>query len=154
MRALRSFALLAVVVLAAACDDDVTGPRLPTDVTFDPSLNVNLAAMTEVFDGLYIQTLTAGEGGAVETGDRVVVDYTLWLPDGTVVDSRDDASFTLGVGDVIDGFRLGMEGMGIGETRLIVIPSALGYGAAGNQGIPPHSVLVFRVTLDALNPPT
>ncbi|MEK9501120.1 FKBP-type peptidyl-prolyl cis-trans isomerase [Gaopeijia maritima] len=154
MRALRSFALLAVVVLAAACDDDVTGPRLPTDVTFDPSLNVNLAAMTEVFDGLYIQTLTAGEGGAVETGDRVVVDYTLWLPDGSLIDSGADVAFTLAVGAVIDGFRLGMEGMGIGETRLIVVPSALGYGAAGNQGIPPHSVLVFRVTLDALNPPT
>lgn len=144
---------LAGTLVLAACDDDATGPRTPEDVQFDASLGVNLDNMTELDSGVYIQTLTAGEGVPVITGDVVIVDYMLWLPDGTEIDSGSDVRFTLNIGAVIDGFRLGMEGMLPDETRLIVVPSALGYGAGGTTGIPPHSVLVFRVTLNELNPP-
>ena len=152
--AFRPLALvLALVAGLAACDDDVTGPQNPTDVSFDPSLGVNLDAMTELDSGVYIQTLTTGQGVPVANGDLVIVDYTLWLTDGTERDSGTDAQFTLSQNAVIDGFRLGMIGMLRGETRLIVIPSSLGYGAGGTTGIPPHSVLVFRVTLKDLNPP-
>lgn len=147
-----AFALVAALT-ATACDDDATGPRSPDDVQYDASLGVNLDNMTELDSGIYIQTLTPGEGVPVITGDVVIVDYTLWLPDGTEIDSGTNARFTLNAGSVIDGFRLGMEGMLPGETRLIVVPSALGYGAGGTSGIPPHSVLVFRVTLNELNPP-
>lgn len=158
MRLLRTASTVALALVAAlsasACDDDATGPRSPGDVQFDTSLGVNLANMTELDSGIYIQTLTEGQGVPVITGDYVIVDYTLWLPDGTEIDSGTDAAFTLNPGDVIDGFRLGMEGMLPGETRLMVLPSSLGYGAGGNAGIPPHSVLVFRVTLNQLNPPT
>ncbi|MEQ9569268.1 MAG: FKBP-type peptidyl-prolyl cis-trans isomerase [Longimicrobiales bacterium] len=153
-RTLPAFAgALACTLVLSACDDDATGPRTPEDVQFDASLGVNLDNMTELDSGVYIQTLTPGEGVPVITGDVVIVDYMLWLPDGTEIDSGTDARFTLNVGAVIDGFRLGMESMLPGETRLIVIPSALGYGAGGTTGIPPHSVLVFRVTLNELNPP-
>ncbi len=137
----------------AACDDDVTGPQSPTDVSFDASLGVTLSNMTKLDNGIYIQTITAGLGVPVVTGDQVVVDYTLWLPNATEIDSGSNVTFVLNEGAVIDGFRLGMEGMLRGETRLIVIPSALAYGAQGNNGIPPHSVLIFRVTLNELNPP-
>lgn len=145
--------LLALVATVAACDDDVTGPQTPADVTFDASLGVNLGSMTKLDSGVYIQTLTAGQGVPVADGDLVIVDYTLWLANGTERDSGAGASFRLNAGSVIDGFRLGMIGMVKGETRLIVVPSALGYGAAGRTGIPPHSVLVFRVKLNDLNPP-
>ncbi|MBT8403631.1 MAG: FKBP-type peptidyl-prolyl cis-trans isomerase [Gemmatimonadetes bacterium] len=150
----RPFALvLALVAGLAACDDDVTGPQNPGDVSFNPSLGVDLEAMTELDSGVYIQTLTTGQGVPVVEGDVVVVDYTLWLPDGDEKDSGTDVSFALTPNSVIDGFRLGLLGMLIGETRLIVIPSSLAYGAGGTTGIPPHSVLVFRVTLKDLNPP-
>lgn len=154
MLRIRPFApLLLLAIGLAACDDDVTGPQGATDVTFDPSLGVTLANMTELDSGIYIQTLTAGAGVPVVTGDQVVVDYVLWLPNGTEVDAGEGVTFALNEGAVIDGFRLGMEGMLPGETRLMVIPSSLGYGAGGNSGVPPHSVLVFRVKLTDLNPP-
>lgn len=160
MRLFRSSSVLALTLLAAfataACDDDATGPRTPDDVQFDASLGVNLDNMTELDSGVYIQTITAGEGVPVITGDLVVVEYAGFLADGTQFDATSagqTATFQLTVGGVIDGFRLGMEGMLKGETRLIVIPSSLGYGAGGTSGIPPHSVLVFRVTLVDLNPP-
>jgi peptidylprolyl isomerase len=154
MLRIRSFApVLLLAIGLAACDDDATGPQIPADVSFDASLGVTLSNMTKLDNGIYIQTLTAGQGVPVVTGDQVVVDYTLWLPNGTEIDAGAGVSFVLNQGAVIDGFRLGMEGMLPGETRLMVIPSSLGYGARGNSGIPPHSVLIFRVKLTQLNPP-
>jgi FKBP-type peptidyl-prolyl cis-trans isomerase len=59
--------------------------------------------------------------------------------------------FKLGVGSVIAGFDQGLVGMRVGGTRLLIIPSALGYGAAGVPGlIPPNSGLVFSVELLAV----
>jgi FKBP-type peptidyl-prolyl cis-trans isomerase len=113
---------------------------------------VDLDQMTELDSGVYIRTLVEGEGIGAEDGAFVEADYTLWLPDGTEVQSG-NLEERLAPGEVIDGFRLGMIGTKEGETRLIVIPSQLGYGASGRPLIPPHSVLVFRVTLNVLNPP-
>ncbi len=136
--------LLALVVLAA-CGDDPIGPRTAEDVTFDASLGVNLAAMTELPTGVYIQTLQEGEGVSITTGS-VTLDYTLWVSDGTQVE-QGTFTFVLGAGQAIAGFNDGVSGMKVGETRLIVIPSEQGYGARDQPRIPPHSVLVFRATL-------
>jgi FKBP-type peptidyl-prolyl cis-trans isomerase len=40
-----------------------------------------------------------------------------------------------------------------GETRLIVIPSELGYGELGQGSIPGGAVLVFRVTVNEIELP-
>ena len=59
--------------------------------------------------------------------------------------------FKLGAGTVIAGFDLGLVGMRVGGTRVLIIPSAMGYGAAGVAGlIPPNSGLVFSVELLAV----
>lgn len=146
---------LALCVTLGACGDDPVGPRFPEDVEFAASLGVDLDQMTELESGVYVQTLTPGEGAQAQDGSLVFVDYILWLPDGTEVDSGEDVELRLSSGPngVIDGFRLGMIGAQQGETRLIVIPSPLGYGPQGRDQIPPNSVLVFRVDLDVLDPP-
>lgn len=152
----RRLAVLALALLgslaAVACDDDPTGPQTPEDVEFAASLGVNLAAMTRLPSGVYIQTLQAGEGEALVDGSRARVDYALWLPSGQAIDAGEDVEFPIAAGSVIDGFRFGVIGMKPGEDRLIVVPSQLGYGASGVAGIPPHSVLVFRVVLRSFTP--
>lgn len=154
---LRRARMLAVAVVAllplVACDDDVTGPQTPEDVTFDPSLGVNLAVMTRLPSGVYVQTLVAGDGVELQDGDIANVDYQLWLPSGATIDAGQGIDFTIAAGSVIEGFRLGVIGMRQGETRLIVIPSELAYGSSGVAGIPPNSVLVFRVVLNAVATP-
>jgi FKBP-type peptidyl-prolyl cis-trans isomerase len=153
--ALRASLLLVPLALLGCGDDlvepDDTGPKTPADVEFDPALNIVLEDMTILESGLYIQTLVEGDPGEDPvTEGSVLVDYTLWLPNGTRIDSsagREPLRFNLGEGEVIPGFDEGVSGMRVGEVRRILVPSEMGYGSRPNGAIPANSVLVFEVEL-------
>ena len=102
---------------------------------------------------LIIENLVVGEGTEAQDFNKVVVNYTGTLEDGSVFDSslnpgREPFTFTLGVGSVIKGWDLGVKGMKVGGKRKLTIPSDLGYGdkGAGNI-IPPGATLIFEVEL-------
>jgi len=64
-------------------------------------------------------------------GDKVKVHYTGKLDDGTVFDSstgRDPLEFTVGAEQMIKGFDAGVNGMSVGETKTVTIPSDEAYG--------------------------
>ena len=64
-------------------------------------------------------------------GDRVSVHYTGRLEDGTVFDTsqgRDPLQFTVGAGQVIEGFSTAVLGMEVGESREQHIPVDQAYG--------------------------
>lgn len=68
---------------------------------------------------------------AAKAGDTVQVHYTGKLDDGSVFDSsagRDPLEFTVGTGQVIPGFEQAVEGMAVGQTKTVTIPSAEAYG--------------------------
>lgn len=103
-------------------------------------------------DGLKYTIDVEGAGLAAKKGDKVVVHYTGWLMDDTKFDSSRDRdqpfTFQIGAGRVIKGWEIGVEGMKIGETRTLIIPSELGYGQRGAPGaIPPNATLKFEVEL-------
>jgi peptidylprolyl isomerase len=145
-------AALLLLPFVAACGDDPVGPTGPEDVDFAASLGVDLSQMQELPSGVYIQTLQEGVGLPVNNGPMTVA-YTLWLPDGTEVDSSNSFEFELGVTSLIDGFVAGVSGMRVDEIRLIVVPSDQGYGSQGTSSVPPNSVLVFEVELLAAGGP-
>ena len=65
-------------------------------------------------------------------GNKVKVHYTLKFDDGTVVESsegRMPIEFTLGNGEIIQGFENGIIGMNQGESKTIIIQAAEAYGA-------------------------
>jgi FKBP-type peptidyl-prolyl cis-trans isomerase FkpA len=121
--------------------------------TYAPELNVDLTDMTRLESGLYIRDLEEGDGEAVEVGQTALVQYTGWLPDGTLFDSsrqpgRQPFDVVVGRGEVIEGWDQGLPGMRVGGRRLLVIPPTLGYGAEGAGGvIPPNATLIFDVEL-------
>ena len=59
--------------------------------------------------------------------------------------------FTLGIGEVIKGWDLGVVGMRVGERARLVVPPKLGYGKRGSPPeIPGDATLCFDVTLNAI----
>nr|AQM37589.1 peptidyl-prolyl cis-trans isomerase [Myxococcus virescens] len=153
LRSLLVPMLLAVSLLGCG-DDETVNPDSgdPTKVTYAESLNVDLAAMTRLPSGLYIQDTFAAEDGAqAQAGNRVQVRYTGYLPDGRSFDASGNGpafGFNLGAGEVIKGWDEGIVGMRVGGRRRLIIPSDLGYGANGaGSRIPPYTVLVFDTEL-------
>ena len=105
-----------------------------------------------------IEVVRAGTGAAVVLHSKVSVHYTGWLEDGTKFDSSRDRGkpfeFTLGVGQVIRGWDMGVAGMKVGGKRVLTIPPELGYGKRGAGGaIPPNATLKFEIELISVTPP-
>jgi len=97
-----------------------------------------------------------GTGAEVTASDTVRVHYKgTFAQTGQLFDSSynrgEPATFKLN--QVITGWTIGMSGMKVGGKRRLIIPSDMGYGAQGNQTIPPNTDLVFEVELLAINPP-
>lgn len=68
------------------------------------------------------------------------------------LDRNQPFDFTIGSGQVIQGWEKGLLDMCIGEERTLNIPSSMGYGARGAGGvIPPNADLKFEVKLLAIN---
>lgn len=96
--------------------------------------------------------ISPGNGAAAKAGDTLTVDYCgIGLSTQTLFDSSwvrgEPATFPLD--GLIQGWVQGLPGMKVGETRLLVIPGALGYGPNPPQGsgIEPDETLVFVITL-------
>ena len=115
--------------------------------------------MEEKIMELIKSDIKLGEGREAEKGLSVTVHYTGWLHDAKAkdgkgekfdssLDRREPFKFILGVGQVIQGWDEGVNGMKIGGQRLITIPADMGYGSRGAGGvIPPDADLIFDVQL-------
>lgn len=104
---------------------------------------------TLVFAALFL-TLAAcdsGGDGVAEADSTVTVAYEGRLKDGRVFDRNARATFSLR--NVIPGFRDGIVGMEVGDSRTFDIPPAEGYGNNPPRGsiITASDTLVFDVTL-------
>lgn len=101
--------------------------------------------------GLKYRDIVLGSGPTPTTGKVLTVNYIGRLTDGTVFDSSFSRGrpfeFTLGVGQVIQGWDEGLASMRAGGWRRLVIPPELGYGSAGQGNIPPNATLIFDVEL-------
>ncbi len=88
--------------------------------------------------------------------DTVVVHYVGTLVDGKEFDNSvkrgQPAQFALG--GVIRGWTEILQLMQPGDKWRVVIPSELGYGEQGNQGIPGGATLLFEINLLEVKPAT
>ncbi|RKE22771.1 FKBP-type peptidyl-prolyl cis-trans isomerase [Streptomyces sp. TLI_171] len=96
--------------------------------------------------------LIQGKGRKIDSGEKVVVQYTGALyKDGKKFDSSLDRgqafSFVTGGGNVIEGWDKGIVGQNIGSRIELVIPASLGYKDQASESIPANSTLVFVVDI-------
>ena len=138
MRKLISIVLIVVVILALVI----------TFIYFNNRKPINNNVME---NNLKTTILKPGTGDEAVNGTMVTVNYTGWLVNGTKFDSSLDRNrpleFTLGAGEVIEGWEKGVLSMKVGEIRRLEIPAEMAYGDRDLGIIPPNSDLVFEVEL-------
>lgn len=102
-----------------------------------------------------IEDIKIGEGAEVAGGDRITIHYHGTLEDGTVFDSSYDRGTPfktrIGVGEVIEGWDMGVPGMKVGGKRKLTIPAKLAYGDREVGDIPAGSTLIFDVELVSID---
>jgi len=102
---------------------------------------------------LVVNDLVEGDGEEAQAGRTVEVHYVgVSHETGEEFDASynrgEPLKFRLGVGQVIEGWDSGVQGMKVGGRRQLVIPPHLAYGDRGAGGvIKPGTTLVFVVDL-------
>ena len=89
-----------------------------------------------------------GKGKVALSSSTVRAQYVLmsWKT-GKVLQSSWPTGFSAPLSGVIPGWQQGIPGMKVGGRRLLVIPPALAYGAAGGGPVGPNETLIFVVDL-------
>ena len=105
---------------------------------------------------LEITDIVEGEGAEARAGSTVQVHYVgVAHSTGEEFDASynrgSPLEFRLGVGQVIQGWDTGVQGMRVGGRRRLVIPPHLAYGERGAGGaIQPGETLIFVCDLVAV----
>lgn len=109
-----------------------------------------------VMGNMATQMFDQGDSASVQAaaGDVVTVHYVGRLTDGRVFDSSRERgkpfSFTLGVGDVIQGWDQGLVGAKPGEKKTISIPPEQAYGAVPGHPLQKET-LIFDIEVLEVN---
>ena len=105
--------------------------------------------------GIRYKIMRIGKGKTLMNGDRVRVRYVGQLEDKSVFDKAITGggfTFTLGKGEVIKGWDIGLKGMKVGGKRKLIIPPKLAYGKKGLEpSIPPNAIVTFTVEIMDIN---
>jgi peptidylprolyl isomerase len=98
---------------------------------------------------LEIKDIWEGDGAVAKAGDSVKVHYVgVAFSSGEEFDASwnrgEPLEFRLGIGQVIEGWDQGVQGMKVGGRRQLVIPPDLAYGNRGvSNVIAPGETLIF-----------
>ncbi len=151
---MKRYFLLVTSLLLASCSLETTAPvnnpSDPTTETFATSLGIDLSTMTKTTNGVYYKDVGVGSGTTLTGNPSITFTYQGYLKDGTKFDAG-VVSTPYALSGLIYGWQEGLQGMKVGGERLLVIPSALGYGNLPPAGIPPNATLVFDVRLDGIS---
>ncbi len=103
-------------------------------------------------DGLFVIETEKGTGTKAVNGSRLKVHYSGTFVDGRVFDSsykrNEPFEFTLGVGEMIEGWDIGLLGLNEGSKVKLIVPSNIAYSKEGyGEIIPPYATLVFEIEI-------
>jgi peptidylprolyl isomerase len=120
----------------------------------DSPTAVDEADLVTSESGLQYYDIEEGTGETPQPGQLVTVQYTLWLEDGTKIDSSLDSGqalvYEVGAGQLFPGLEEGIATMQVGGRRQLIIPPDLAFGPAGSGPIPPDATIIFEVELESV----
>ncbi|XP_035207177.1 peptidyl-prolyl cis-trans isomerase FKBP4-like [Stegodyphus dumicola] len=137
-------------------DQDLESIRTENSEDEEPLVIETIDITPEKSGGVMKQIIKPGEGDECPGyGDRVYVHYTGWLLNNkdkpVMFDSNrkgEKCEFSLGRGQVIKGWDLGISTMKKGEVALFICQPEYAYGEMGYPPtIPPYTPLLFEVEL-------
>jgi len=133
-----------LLVLVTGCEKETDWEK--EQAAIKAYLEENNITTEPQYSGLYYIETKKGTGAAADGGDKVRVKYTGTFLNGEEFDSG-IFSFTLGRGEVIQGWDEGITYMNEGGEAILLIPSSLAYGSYGSGSIPGYTALLFEVEL-------
>lgn len=97
-------------------------------------------------------------GKSLKKGDLVRLNFKIALTledlilSRNLIDSSDfheePIAICIGEGELLEGVDKGLEGMGIGDSRRLIVPSKLAFGERGVPSrVPPNATLFIEVTI-------
>lgn len=105
---------------------------------------------TELLEkGVHIVVNEQGSDMKPSIDSQITVNYTGKLTNELVFDQGENVTFLLG--NLIEGWQIGLSTLGEGGSCTLVIPAEVGYGSSGSGSIPPNSALVFEIDLLEVN---
>jgi len=108
----------------------------------------NNITYTEDPSGILYQIITPGTGTKPTISNTITVTYVGQLMNGNQFDA---GTITYPLSSLILGWQKAVPLIGVGGEIKVLIPSSLGYGAAGaGSSIPGNSPLYFNIKLSAV----
>jgi len=150
--------IVAVVAWQTSTPSGKSAGKATVTSTHLPSVSANSGAAPVIGapsgaapTSLISKDIIVGTGSPALSSSSVTAQYVLmsWKS-GKVLQSSWPTAFSTPLSGVIPGWQQGIPGMKVGGRRLLVIPPALAYGAAGGGPVGPNETLIFVVDLLAV----
>ena len=107
--------------------------------------------MRETSSGLWYRIISEGNGDLLSDNNRIVMEYTCSLLDGTICYSSDEdgpQEIIIGRSDIPAGLTQGLKMLRYGSEAILIIPPFLAFGLKGDGNkIPARSVIVYEIKI-------
>ncbi|WP_443937721.1 FKBP-type peptidyl-prolyl cis-trans isomerase [Pedobacter sp. MW01-1-1] len=131
------------VLMLSACKKDADAEKQITDFISQNNINAVKDA-----SGLYYQIIKPGSGTTkITNSSKITIKYEGRLLNGSVFDNGGGVQQTFTLGQLIQGWQVGIPFIQKGGEIRLIVPPSLGYGAQAVGPIPANSPLDFTVTL-------
>lgn len=135
--------------------EDITIDKYVTTNNLNVKEKISAVSTTTGFTN-YVHYIQVKEGAAdLITGKVAKLKYTGRLLNGFVFDSNINRTDSLnykvgGSNNYVQGFKVGVDKMRLGERATFIFPSGFGYGGTAKNNIPAYSTLIFDIEIVAM----
>lgn len=150
---MKNILIIALAIFLVSCGDDDGPPNFDgtnEEEILDYIAKNNLDA-TRTNSGLYYVIENEGTGDRPTASSNVRVAYKGYFTNGNVFDESGPDGISFPLTNVIPGWTEGIQLFREGGNGILLVPSQLGYGSRGVNGIPGNTVLIFDVNLIRIN---